>query len=63
MIISSCVFPFRISLGYLFLNCHAFLYARFYYNSEQINVGRKVIKVVLNLDNSLGFWRDCHKRV
>ena len=29
---------------------------------EQGNVGRKVIRVVLNLDNSFGVWRDCRKR-
>ena len=35
----------------------------FYYNYEQINVGWKVIKVVLNLGNFSGVWRDERKIV
>ena len=37
-------------------------YARFYYYFEQIDVGWKIIDVVLILDNSFGVWRDRRKR-
>ena len=57
----SCVFSFRIYHSYLFLYCHVFLYTYFYYYFEQVNVGWKVVKVVLNLDSTLGVWRDCRK--
>ena len=50
VIIRSCVFPFRICHSYLSLYRQVFLYKRFYHYFEQVNVGWKVIKVILNLN-------------
>ena len=50
------------NLSQLFVYCHVFLYTCFYFYFEQVNFCRKVIKIVLNLDNSFGAWRDCRKR-
>ena len=55
----SRVFSFRVCHSYLFLYRHVFLYNFFYYFFKQVNVGWKVTKVVLDIDNSFGVWRDC----